>query len=449
MIPQKQKYHEALTFLESLECFGMKLDLENIQVLLSVLGDPHQDLKVIHVAGTNGKGSTSAMLASILQESGYSIGLYTSPHLCTPRERIQKNGMCISEERFIDLVHLVMSQVHLLRTSNNLFPTYFEVMTAIALRYFSDEKADFVVLETGMGGRLDSTNIVPSQIQVITNIDLEHTRYLGKTIREIAFEKAGIIKPCSFVITGAQGEALTVIEERCYEKGAHFFRLGKEIHFQLLQKNWEGERLIIQVGERKREIEIKLLGAHQLENAALAMGAVEALIQFGFFLPERAILSGFKKASWPGRFEILKKEPLVIIDAAHNPAGMRSLVNTWQEVVGPRGADLIFSSLEDKDVEKMVKNLCPIVEEVTLVEVSNPRTRKLKDLERVWRSYLPEEKIHLSTLQKVIQKLKNREKNTRPLLVTGSIYLLGEVLSPLSLLTDKRDHPPTIPEAPG
>ena len=424
------KNENALDWLNHAERFGIKLNLENIQSLCEILGHPQQKVQFIHIAGTNGKGSTSAMIASVLKEAGYKTGLYTSPHLISPCERIQLNGQQISTERLTQELSFLKNLIRRLGKEQDFSPTYFEIMTAVALKYFADEKVDYAVLETGMGGRLDSTNIVPSRIQVITHIDFDHTRYLGSTMADIAREKAGIIKSRSVVVTGAKGEALKVIEDHCRELQSQCFRLYQEIRFEEGRGSLEGQKAVIHA-KNSYPVELSLLGYHQIENCALAIGALEAVSELYASIAKEAVLKGLQNTKWPGRFEVFGRQPLIIMDAAHNPAGAQVLVKTWKEYLGDQKADLVFSALADKDIKSMVKTLSEIAGSVFLVELSNPRRQTLDALEKIWQQYLPKEKIISKKIQDLPNLLRLKSSQPGPFLVTGSIFLLGEILSVL------------------
>lgn len=421
-------FKDALAWLDQSERFGMNLDLENIRLLLEALGNPHRHYSTIHVTGTNGKGSTSAMLAAILKEADYSVGLYTSPHLISPRERIQSNGINITENDFAQGIQKLRGALTLLEKRQKISPTYFELMTALALNYFRKEKNNIVILEIGMGGRFDSTNIVDSKIQVITNIDLEHTAYLGRTLQEIAREKAGIIKSGSVVITGARAEALEVIQGRCLAQKASLILMGEDIRFKVLEKSLKAQRVNVSTSLEEYPVTLKLLGDHQAENCALAIGAVEAFIQGGHRIQKDAILKGIEKAVWPGRFQVLQERPMLILDAAHNPAGSRVLTHTWKDYFKDQKAHLIFSALKDKAVQSMVSILAPIAEDVTLVQIWNERGLSIEELRNVWCDFLPRRKIVCATVPEICHSMKNASGQETLTLVTGSLYLLGEFL---------------------
>jgi dihydrofolate synthase/folylpolyglutamate synthase len=369
------------------------------------------------------------MIHSILMEAGYKVGLYTSPHLVSPRERIRVNEEWISKEHFVQGIQLLRE---IISKRDKFYPTYFELVTALAFHHFFEARVDFVVLETGMGGRLDSTNIADSKVQVITNIDLEHTRFLGKTVSEIAQEKAGIIKHSSFVVTGTWGPALEVIEARSNAFSAHLMRLGHEIHETSFQQNLEGQKVIISTKKDRYEATLRLLGKHQSKNSALAVGAIESLQSLGYLIQKKDVIHGLERAKWSGRFEILKRNPWVIFDAAHNPAAVQVLLETWRDYFRERKAHLIFSALEDKDVQSMAKTLSEITQDVTLVELSNHRALTLNRLQEIWENCIAKEKIRVSSVQDALHFVQKDDEKESPVLITGSIYLLGEILAGLS-----------------
>jgi dihydrofolate synthase/folylpolyglutamate synthase len=353
------------------------------------------------------------------------------------------NGEWISEHHFVRGIQLLRQKVMSVKEKGTFSPTYFELMTALALYHFSEMQVDYVVLETGMGGRLDSTNIVDSKVQVITNIDLEHTRYLGKTVQEIAREKSGIIKPLSPVITGATGVALEVIEKYSLNQGSHLIRLNHELQFELRSQSLEGQSVVISTHRGHYDAFLKLLGRHQAENSALAIGAIESLERLEIHIDKNTILRGLEKARWPGRFEILRQKPLVILDAAHNPRAAQVLIETWHDYFGKEKARIIFSALEDKDIDSMAKTLSEIAENVTLIELSHRRGLKLDRLQEVWGNYLPKKRVRVSSAKQAFPLIQEGNTAQRPILITGSIYLLGEILkevNPLRGLEDVRQQ---------
>jgi len=308
-----------MSYLQNLTKFGFNFGLGRITELLSRLGNPHHSLKIIHVGGTNGKGSTVAMIAQILKSAGMLVGTFTSPHLHSYTERYLLNGTPIGEEQVAEIITFLKPCIDTMVREGFEHPTEFEVGTALAFCYFAREKVDFLVLEVGLGGAIDSTNVAVPLVSVITNVAMDHMDYLGQTIREIARVKAGIIKEGVPLVTAATGKALTVIAEACREKRAPYILVGKDITWELLSQDLSGQRFNIH--SRKKDYKnlfIKLLGAHQLENATVAVAVVEVLKELGYTISEESIHLGLANTHWPARFEIVWEEPVVVVDGAHN-----------------------------------------------------------------------------------------------------------------------------------
>lgn len=379
-------------YLESLERFGINLGLERITHLLKTLGNPQTKFKSIHIAGTNGKGSTAAMIASILKEAGYRVGLYTSPHLFDYTERIKINGKDISMVDFHTGLKLVQKKASKLKNK----PTVFEALTAVAFWYFAKKKVDFAIVEVGLGGRLDATNVLTPLVSIITNIDYEHTKILGKTLAKIAGEKAAIIKAGVPVVTAEEKpEPLKVIKSVC-EKN----------HNLLISVNRKQE-----LGNRKQEIgNSNLLGKHQIINAACADVAVRLA---GIKVSRSAIKKGFQKAKWPGRFQIISKKPYMIVDGAHNPAGIKALNVTIQELFSKKFT-IIFGCQKDKDYRKMLKELKPIASRIIVTKSSHKQAAKLK-------GYV--------SIEEAFAKWDKKS----PLLITGSLFLVADALKILDV----------------
>jgi dihydrofolate synthase/folylpolyglutamate synthase len=396
-------YREALAWLYSLQRFGIKLGLENIERLLNELSKSAilqaTPAKVIHVAGTNGKGSVCAMMDSICRAQGYRTGLFTSPHLVTFRERIRVDGDMISK----DSVANGLTTIRDLVTTWDPHPTFFEVITALALMDFSDTKVEIAILETGLGGRLDATNAVQSDVSVLTPIDFDHEKWLGKTISEIATEKAGIIKArvpvvCAF----QQPEAEEVIRARATKCGA-------PIQF---------------VTEQYDKTPIALDGSHQKENAALAIAALRAAnVDVG----DSAIARGLACIEWPARFQ--RWDERIIIDGAHNPAAMRTLAETWREVFGNRLATLVLAILSDKNLRGICEALAPISELVLLPKIRSERAADPKMLAQIFSTITPS--LPYSTTPSIPRALKLAQAKSNPILITGSLHFAGEVLAHL------------------
>jgi dihydrofolate synthase/folylpolyglutamate synthase len=397
-------YHEALGWLYSLQRFGIKLGLENIERLLEELSKSDDVLlpapwKVIHVAGTNGKGSVCAMIDSICRAQGYRTGLFTSPHLVTFRERIGVNGDMISEKAVTDGLTTIRNLVE----TWDPHPTFFEVVTALALKHFSDTRVEIVILETGLGGRLDATNAIQSDVSVITPIDFDHEKWLGKTISEIAAEKAGIIKLGVPVVCAPQrAEAEKVIQARAAECGA-------PLNFAI---------------EPYDETPIALAGANQKQNAALAIAALRVA---KIDVDDTAIARGLIRIEWPARFH--RWDERTIIDGAHNPAAARALAETWREIFGDRRATLVLAILSDKDLRGICEALAPISEWVLLPKIRSERAADPEMLAQIFSTIMPS--LPYSTIPSIGRALNLAQGRSNPILITGSLHFAGEVLAHL------------------
>jgi dihydrofolate synthase/folylpolyglutamate synthase len=403
-------YKQALAWLYGLQRFGIKLGLENIQRLIAELSrkgdlqiahglEAAASWKVIHVAGTNGKGSVCAMIDSILRARGYRTGLFTSPHLITFRERIRVNGEMISE----DAVASGLTAIRGLVADWEPHPTFFEVATALALKHFAETKIDFVILETGLGGRLDATNAIQSNVSVITQIDFDHERWLGKTLPEIAAEKAGIIKPRVPTVSAAQRpEAEEVIRARAAECEA-------PIEFVAASYN---------------ETPIALAGSHQKQNAAITVAALRA---GKIDIDESASARGLANVDWPARFQ--RWDERTVIDGAHNPGAARVLAETWREVFGDQRAALILAILADKDLHAICEALAPISDYVLLPKIRSDRAARPEDLRKVLSIITPS--LPCSIAASIDEALALARSKPNPILITGSLHFAGEVLAHL------------------
>ena len=350
-------YQETLTYLDSFidyervpfYDYKKSVRLNRMQRFLKALGNPHKDLRAIHISGTKGKGSTAAMVSSILREAGLKTGLYTSPHLISFRERIKINGEEIAENELSGTLDEMRPVIERLGKKEK--PTFFEVYTALAFLYFRKMKTDFVVLEAGMGGRLDATNAVDAKISAVTPISFEHTQKLGNSLREIAYEKSGIIKNHALCITSLQeGEALKVIEDVCRRKNAKLLCVGRDIIFE--EGPFSDERQHFRVWGRFGEyhnLGLKLLGQHQIVNAAVAIGIVESLRTYGVIIPHDVIKRGFLSISWPGRIELAVTDPRVVLDGAQNAASAEALAAAIKRHFIFKNVILILAVSSDKD----------------------------------------------------------------------------------------------------
>lgn len=390
-------YREALAWLYGLQRFGIKLGLENMHQLIAAL---HVDLtrsRVIHVAGTNGKGSVCAMIDAVARAAGLTSALFTSPHLVTFRERIRVNGEMISVDAAGAGLTKIRDRVH----NWDPHPTFFEITTALALDYFSSHKIDIVILETGLGGRLDATNAVQSNVSVITPIDLDHQKWLGLTIPEIAAEKAGIIKAETPVVSAPQQPAAEgVLRQRAAECNA----LLKIVH------------------ETYDASPIALRGRHQKGNAAIAIAALRAA---KIDIDEKQIARGLAAVEWPARFQYCDER--MILDGAHNPAAARVLVETWREVFGETKATLILAALADKDVRAICETLAPIVDLVLLPKIRSERALDPQSLADV----LVDLGVNYEICGDFAASLTKAKQLPSPILITGSLHFAGEALAHL------------------
>ena len=388
-------YRDTLAWLFGTQTFGIRLGLENTQRLLAACGQPQEKLRFLHVAGTNGKGSACAMMDSILRAAGYRTALYTSPHLVDFRERLRVDGQMIPESS-------VAEGLTLLRDASEGWeqaPTFFELATVLAAWWFAREEAEFVVWETGMGGRLDATNAVTPLVSVIMPVGLDHQAWLGETIALIAAEKAGIIKPGVPVVSAPQaGEVRAVLEAKAVEVGA-------QVGF--VSAPWEAGP-------------VGLAGAHQRWNAAVAIAALRAA---GVEVGEEAVRSGLATVKWPGRFQ--RAGAALVVDGAHNPSATAVLVATWREVFGNVKARLVFGVLSDKDASALLHVLRAIADEVWLVPVAGARGSSVDEL-RPAAEAAGFTAVHTSTIEEV---LAGERSDRAPVLVTGSLFLAGEVLA--------------------
>ncbi len=391
-------YPEALEWLYSTQTFGIKLGLDGPrQLLRQFFATPQRGTKVVHVAGTNGKGSTSAMVDSLARATGMRCGLFTSPHLIEFRERIRVNGEMISELEVLQSVE----QLKQLVADWDHHPTFFELTLAIAMRHFKAMDCEMIVLETGMGGRLDATTAVPADVCVLTPIADDHSEWLGETLEQIAFEKAGIICEDKPVISAPQSpEAAAVIAEVAGERGAP----------------------LTVITEPLRGYQIDLAGEHQAENAKLAVEALSALeLPLNFDIVQQ----GLKRIDWPGRFEAINHDPVTIVDGAHNPHAAKALVDTWKSRYGQDRPVLVFGAAQEKDVAKVLGLLAAHSAEIHLVPIDSPRSLTTQSLTLMLPEDSPPYMAHRN-LQSCLQSLSNSKG---PILITGSLFLVGEAKS--------------------
>lgn len=407
-------YAEAIAFLFELQKFGAVLGLERARRLAELAGNPQEKLRFIHVAGTNGKGSTCAFLESIYRAAGLKVGLFTSPHLISFTERIQINRVPISETEVARLAGILKGDVQTFAAGDE--PTFFEVVTAMALRYFSEQAVDLVIWETGLGGRLDATNIVTPIASVITNIQHDHEKWLGSTLAEIAREKAGIIKPGVPVVTGVQDDsAWRVIEQTAKERNALIHRVLPT----------DGIEPIV------TSVLLKLRGAHQISNATLAAVTVRAA---GIPVRHDVLRRGLQEARWAGRFDVreIAGRGTVIFDGAHNPEGAEALRLTFESEFPYEKADAIVGILRDKDTSQMCREFASISRRVFTVPVRSDRSADAAELARDFYEANAGLEVHVcASLAEALEKTRSSPLT----LITGSLYFIGEALEALGVET--------------
>jgi dihydrofolate synthase / folylpolyglutamate synthase len=424
---------QGLAYLKSLQRFGIKLGLDNIRALLASLGNPDRRFPSVLVAGTNGKGSVAAMLARILMEHGFRTGLYTSPHLVRVEERIRIGDDLISGKAFSRALTIVREMADELVTSGRLScpPTFFEVLTATALVHFAGESVDFAVLEVGMGGRFDATNVVTPLLSVITTVSLDHQKYLGGTIGEIAFEKAGIIKPEIPVVCGVRrGTALRVIRRQARKLGAPVIEVfGPGTAFAASQAG-RGIKFAYETEEARYEFKPSLSGFHQGENAAMAIRAAEVLTRVWKPLDRNKMIAAIGRTRWEGRLETLGSEPRVILDGAHNPEGAASLAAYIRAFVR-KPVILIFDAMKDKDIGAMAAFLFPLARTVVLTRVPMPRAADPEEVLRLWKGRRDNILIE-PDIGRALKLATGLAGKRASVLAAGSLFLVGEIKKRIS-----------------
>lgn len=423
-------YRQALGLLQSRgnEVHGLHLGLHRIRAVMQAFGNPHLLVPSVHIAGTNGKGSTAAMVDSILRSAGLKVGLFTSPHLRRPLERIRVGSREISPAAFADLVGRVHDrEVKMLGQGRLDIPlTYFELVTACMFLHFAAVRVDVAVVEVGLGGSLDATNIVQPAVCVITGISLDHQELLGRTLPAIAREKAGIIKPGVPVISGVrQPQAARVIREHARAAGCRLLEIDRACRMVVTGIRGGRCRLDLETPRRRyRRLRLSLAGEHQVRNAALAVTAVEVLD--GFEIPARAIRKGLRQTRWPGRLEEFRCARRTLVDGAHNAEGARALRDFLRRC-GPQEIHLVFGALRDKDLRGMGRQLFPLASSIHLSPVANSRSADPQSVASLHRRFAARMRLHGSSAE----SLRAAWQECSPggvVVVTGSLYLVGELL---------------------
>ncbi|MGD6968988.1 bifunctional folylpolyglutamate synthase/dihydrofolate synthase [Rossellomorea vietnamensis] len=420
-------YDEAVDWIHSRLRLGIKPGLSRMEWIMKKLDHPEKELKAVHIGGTNGKGSTLTFLRSILEASGYDTGTFTSPYFEVFNERLSVNGKPISDEEIVELVNVITPLAEELEETDLGGPSEFEVITCMALYYFARmNRVPIVLLEVGLGGRFDSTNVIDPMLSIITNIGLDHTQFLGDTISDIAFEKAGIIKEGKPVVSAAsQPDAQRVISSKAEQMNVDLYLHNRDFKADYKGASPAGEIFDYIGTDGKRTYEIGMIGRHQTENAALAVKAADLLEKmYSYKIEESAIERGLAEAYWPGRMDKLSETPAIYLDGAHNPEGMQSLIRTIETRFKENTVHILFAALKDKDLQTMVRELEKKVTSIALTTFDFPRAASPEELER----YFLLNKHHtVMEWKKYLQAYKNKAGSDDILIITGSLYFLSEV----------------------
>ncbi|MEW6573400.1 MAG: folylpolyglutamate synthase/dihydrofolate synthase family protein [Bacillota bacterium] len=451
-------YEEAIAYMQSAAAAGIKPGLGRISKLLGRLNNPQHRLRAVHVGGTNGKGSVAAMLTAVLSAAGYRVGTFTSPHLHSYTERFRLNGTPIEPALLAGLINDLSPALESLR-AEGVIPTEFEIHTALAFLLFAMKAVEIAVVEVGLGGRYDATNVIIPEVVVITNVTVDHTDYLGESIEQIASEKAGLVKPGVPVVTGAQGVPLEVIERECSAKGAPLFVLGRDFYSVVCGRGLS-ERTLITPGASPTEDEnghavnvklktldfellsgqeldirgwwggtrglrIRLLGRHQQRNAACAVAAVQLLAERGWRVSGAAVRDGMAAAVWPGRFEIVQEKPYVVIDGAHNAAGAAALKEALQCYFPGRRMVLLIGMLADKEREAAAATLCPLARAVVVTCPPGSRAGDWRKLAALARLHSPAV-YEIGDISAAVSQALALAGPEDTVVITGSLYLVAE-----------------------
>lgn len=413
-------YQSSVDYLYGLQKYGIKFGLNSTENILARLGNPHKKLRCIHIAGTNGKGSTAATLCSILSRHGLRVGLYTSPHLVRFTERFRLNDEEVSAERILAVFEQIRECL-----SDREPPTFFEMVTAMAFLYFAEENVDWAIVETGMGGRLDATNVITPRVSAITNVSFDHQEFLGATLASIAREKAGIIKRGIPVVTAARQPLVQgILKTTCLMRESSLLRLGADFHcrrerggrfqYRGLRNHWSSLRL-------------NLAGLHQYSNASVALACLEVLeIQGELFIRHDAVRKGLEKVKWPARLEVLEENPLVVLDGAHNPQGAESLREALRQCFSYDRLHLVIGVMADKDIRGMFRRLLPMAETAIFTQPRYARAANPDFLRRMARPYIQKHYV-IPDPASAIHQARHFAGPDDLICITGSLYFAGEV----------------------
>jgi dihydrofolate synthase/folylpolyglutamate synthase len=443
IISPNMDYRQAIDYINSYtdyEKIGMPhdpafYDLRRVDELLSILGDPQKKAGSVHITGTNGKGSVAIMIAYALTASGYRTGLYTSPHLHSWRERIRVDGELISEAELAQIVAELrpyVEEVNKRATYGEL--TTFEFLTCMAFAYFGKRGVKFQVLEVGMGGKFDATSVITPIVAIITTVGLDHTDVLGNTLAEIAAEKCGIIKPGSTVVISPQPpEAAEVIERTCAERGARLITVGKNVSWRSLKSDLDGQRFRVKGRQGNYELAIPVLGEHQLQNAATAVAALEVVAEKGFGIPVKSIAQGLAKIEWPGRFQVLRRNPPLVVDGAHNIDAARSLKKALKEYFDFEKAILVMGASGDKNIKGVIAELAPLFDRVIVTRSRHPRAMAPAPLAAEFARHGIKARIAEDVPSALSQALALAgEKDL--VCLAGSLFIVGEAIEAAKIL---------------
>lgn len=422
-------YQEAIEFIHSTYKFGSKLGLQNISKLTELLGNPQNSYKIIHVAGTNGKGSTSNMIHDVLMSSGYKTGLFISPYLEEFTERIQVSKKHIEKESLARITNLVKEKIDIMLKEGYNHPTEFEVVTAIGFKYFEEQQIDFLVLEVGLGGRFDATNVVTNTlVSVITSISYDHMEYLGDTLEKIAFEKAGIIKENSSVVIYPQEDIIVnTIKNVAKNKNTQVFETNKK-NIEKLKGNLTGQwfkYLKTDIFDLP-EIKMNFLGEHQLYNVLTALRALEVVKQSGYNITEESIIKGLDNCRFAGRFEILQENPVIVLDGGHNINGIEYFAKAVKENFEDNKIILFFGMLKDKNPEDVLPLILPLCKEVYTLTPNNPRAMESTELADLIKKHSDLKVTSINEYNEIVPILKAIDISEYVAFV-GSLYMIGDV----------------------
>lgn len=416
-------YKDAIDYLYGLQIFGMKLGLRNITHVLREIDNPHTCYGTVHIAGTNGKGSTASLVESVLRSAGYKTGLFTSPHLFDFTERIRVNGKPIPKRKVSVGVERIKPYIEKYRC------TFFEAATALAFHHFHREQIDVAVVEVGMGGRLDATNVVSPLCTIITDIDNDHTEYLGNKLGTIALEKAAVIKENTPVISSVtHSEILEVLQTTCNRKGAQLYLTSEQCTLTIRETSTDGSLLDIRTPYHSHSgLRLPLIGRHQFRNLTAAVLALEVLNQDGFAISKANVKNGISRSTWPGRLQVLQKNPLFIADGAHNPGGIRALKDALQELFTYSRLILIFGVMANKNYREMAELIVPLTDHTVVTRPNMNRALDCRTLAKEVSRHTPNVEIANSVSQ-AVQRARRSSGPEDAVCAAGSLFLVGEIL---------------------